>query len=523
MNKKQTLSLAIVLFASIILSMNSFAQISPFSKVINNSPDNGIQTYASCQNNLGSTILVGEGLFGKGLILMIDKNGELQWNKTWNILNTNGSPVFTSIINTIDDGYFLSGHFYQNEETNTIYTKLDMNGDTVWTKANTLSSVYSSIQTSDNGFMMIGKMAVPSPIFSQLSILKVDVNGEYEWSKSLTVNNKPCRGYSIKQKVNGNYLIVGSYEEEDNNKNIGLLTELSSTGDVLWTKTYFDEINNRNSGAHDFQIINDSLYILLNGWSSIVVRTDISGNLDWAKKINGTSGWGDMAYNMRKLIKTPDNHLLFISGYEFSDYTKIDRNANIIFSGYMEINATDIYSTEDNGILVLGNGPLLGVKTSMLDILRNNIGVIQMDETGYGVECIESSSNSSSLIEMTTNTIVFQEHSGGQPTSAQFEMGTLELTTENGCVDFTGGIDEPSEIQSATYPNPNSGHFTLELSQYVDGKLSILNNLGQVVLQEEINAQFVNINMEAHPSGVYFYKVELNRQFISFGKFIIQK
>lgn len=519
MNKNKTLSLAIVLFASIILSINSFAQISPFSKVINYFPDNGIQTFASCQNSLGSTILVGEGLFGKGLIVMIDKNGELQWNKTWNILNSNGSPVFTSIINTIDDGYFLSGFFYQNQEQNTIYAKLNMNGDTIWTKTNTLSSVYSSIQTSDNGFMMIGRMAVPSPVFNQLSILKVDANGVYEWSKSLTVNNKPCRGYSIKQKDNGNYLIVGSYQEEDNNRNIGLLTELNSTGDVIWTKTYFDEINNRSSDAHDFQIINDSLYILLNGWSSVVIRTDISGNLDWAKKINGTSGWSNMSYTMRKLKKTPDNHLLFISGNEFSDYTKIDRNANIIFNGYMEIKATDIYSTEDNGILVVGNGPLIGVKS---DIIRNNIGVIQMDETGYGVECVESSSSSSSLIEIATNTIVFQEHSGGQETLAQFEMGTLELTMEDGCVDFTGAIDETSGIQSATYPNPNSGSFVLELSQYTNGKLSILNSLGQVVLQEEINAQIININMEAHPSGIYFYKIELNRQFISFGKFIIQ-
>ena len=513
-----------LLTACLLLSIGfnhfSFSQISPYSKVINNLNPDGIQTYASCQNDLGSTVLVGEDLNGKGLVAMVDKNGELQWNKTWNILNSNGSPTFTSVINTADDGYLISGFCYSNQEEYTVYAKIDMNGDTIWTKTNTLSRVYSSIQTADNGYIMLGTEDVPGPIYNQISILKVNMVGDYEWSKSYTYNNKPCHGYSIKQKANGNYLIVGKITEEENNRNSGFLSEINSIGNIIWVKTYFDEINNRDSDAHDFQVINDSIYILLNGWRSILAKTDLSGNLDWAKEINGASGYSSFNYTMRKLRKTDNNDLLFISGSEFSDYSKVDLNANSLLNAWMEINATDIFSTEDDGILVVGNGPIMGVKK---DVWRFNIGLIQMDETGYGVECVESSTSSSSLIEIATNTITFQEHSGGQPISAQFEIGTVDLTMEDGCVDFTGSIGEASGINSTIFPNPSNGHFTITLSQNMDGKIQILNNLGQIVVQKEINELQFHLDMEKHPKGVYYYQIESKNQLISSGKIIIQK
>lgn len=508
------------LFLVIGINHFAFSQISPFSKVINDLSSDGIQTYASCQNDLGSTILVGEGLNGKGLIVMIDKNGDLQWNKTWNILNSNGSPTFTSIINTNDNAYFLSGFFYLNQERHSLFAKLNMDGDTLWTKTNTLSMVYSSIQTSDNGFILLGRKAVSGPVYNQISVLKVNSNGEQEWSKSFTVNDKASYGYSIKQKNDGNYLMVGSYQEEGINRNKGFLTELSGTGEPLWTKNFFDEINNRSSDAHDFQIINDSIYILLNGWNSVIAKTDLSGNLDWAKEINGASGYSSMGYNMRKLRKTANNHLLFIGGSEFSDYSKIDLNANSLLNGWMEINATDIFSTEEDGILVVGNGPLLGVKS---DVWRYNIGLIQMDETGYGVECIESSSSSSLSIELATNSIVFQEHIGGQPSSEQFEIGSLELTMGDGCVDFTGSIGETTRITSTIFPNPNNGQFTIALRQYINGTIDIINNLGQVVIQKEVSELQFNIDMKKQPKGIYYYQIESKNQIISSGKIIIQK
>lgn len=519
MQKKIPFSLIATLVASLVFSFNTFGQISPFSKVINDLSLDGIQTYASCQNNLGSTILVGEDLTGNGLIIMIDKNGNLQWNKKWKVLNSNSCPIFTSIISTNDNTYFLSGSYYLNQENQSVFAKLNIDGDTLWTKTNSISMVYSSIQTSDNGFIMLGRKAVASPVYNQISILKVNSNGDQEWSKSFTVNNKPCHAYSIKQKSDGNYLMVGKYQEESSNRDKGFLSELNETGDPIWAKTFFDEINNRSTDAHDFQIINDSIYLLLSGWNSIIAKTDLSGNLAWAKEINGTYGNNSMFYSTRKLRKTDNNHLLFISGSDFSTYSTVDLNANILLTGWLEINATDIFSTEDDGILVVGNGPIWGVKN---DFWRYNIGLIQMDEAGYGVECVESGTSSSSLIELATNTIVFQEQSGGQPQSTEFEMGSLDLNIEDGCVDFTGSIGETSKITSSIFPNPNNGFFTISLNDKINGTIEIVNNLGQTIVQKEIHEFQFNLNLEKQPTGVYFYQIESENQIISSGKIIIQ-
>jgi len=509
------LSFTISFLFTILLS---FGQISPFSKVINSLSSDGIQTYASCQNNSGSTVLVGIGIDGTGLIVQIDKNGELIWNKTWNFLNSNGGPTFTSVIYIADDGYFISGFCYSNEEEFTVYAKLDMNGDTIWTKTNTISSVYSAIQTNDNGFIMFGTKKVPGPIYNQLSILKVDSNGDYEWSKSYTYNNKSSHGYSIKQKENGNYVIVGKITEEDNNRNSGFLSELNSMGDILWVKTYFDELNNRDTDAYDFQIIDDSIYILLNGWNSIIAKTDLSGNLDWAKEINGTNGYNSMLYSSQKLKKTDNNHLIFISGSEFSDYSKVDLNANSVLNGWMEINATDIFSTEDDGILVVGNGPLMGVKT---DFWRFNIGLIQIDETGYGIECVESGTSSSSLIELASNTIIFQEQSGGQPTSAQFEIGTLDLTMEDGCVDFVGGFEELNQNQIETYPNPAKNTFQIASENMQNGILNIFSADGKLIKNYRSLSIPNQLDISDLKNGLYFYQYETDDNQLFNGKFTV--
>ncbi len=518
MQKKLPFPLSVAFVASFILSLNAFGQISPFSKVINSLNSDGIQTYASCQNNLGSTILVGESLYGGGLIIEIDKDGVLQWNKIWNITNSNTSPTFTSVINTLDNGYFISGFYYSNQEDYIVYAKLDMDGDTIWTRTNTLNRVYSSIQTADNGFVILGTKEVPSSVYNQISILKVNANGEQEWSKSFTVNYEACYGYSIKQKNDGNYLMVGKYQEESSNRFKGFLSELNNNGDLIWTKSFFDAINNRDTDAYDFQIIDESIYILLNGWNAIIAKTDLSGNLDWAKKINGTHGNNSMFYGSRKLRKTANNHLLFISGSEFSDYSKVDLNANSVLTGGMEINATDIFSTENDGILVVGNGPIMGVKN---DFYRYNIGLIQIDETGYGVECVESGTSSSSLIDLANNTIVFQEQSGGQPQSTQFEMESLDLNIEDGCVDFVGSIGETSKITSSIFPNPNNGYFTITLNQNMEGRIEILNKLGQIIAQEEFSGFQMNIDLKKQPEGIYFYQIESKNQMILSGKIII--
>ena len=86
---------------------------------------------------------------------------------------------------------------------------------------------------------------------------------------------------------------------------------------------------------------------------------------------------------------------------------------------------------------------------------------------------------------------------------------------DGGVVDFANAktIDHNSISEEATfelnvYPNPNQGLFNIELT--AASQVMITNTLGQVVLNETMEAGKSNLNIESQPIGIYFVRVTQN-------------
>jgi len=76
------------------------------------------------------------------------------------------------------------------------------------------------------------------------------------------------------------------------------------------------------------------------------------------------------------------------------------------------------------------------------------------------------------------------------------------------------------------FPNPSNGKFTVLLNtQYaiLNTQIEIYNVLGEIVFQSEIKNPKSEIDLSVQPTGMYFYQVKNNKQFISSGKIIIQQ
>jgi hypothetical protein len=95
---------------------------------------------------------------------------------------------------------------------------------------------------------------------------------------------------------------------------------------------------------------------------------------------------------------------------------------------------------------------------------------------------------------------------------------TVTGTDENGCasmytllqvVNACVGITEPQRIVDLMqlYPNPNTGEFTIENSAEIH--LKVINTLGQVVLEKDLDSGKNTIWLYEQPKGIYF--VELKR------------
>lgn len=511
--------LTLILLFSICYSQTSLAQ-SLFSKTISVEDVNyGIQCYSSCVSYDGSILLVGEIYDGKGAIIKTDQGGNLLWNQTWNCTESNRFPAFKNIINTSDSCYFIVGDYYHPTENTyrSFFMKMTENGDTLWSKSNSLTGIINSFETQDHGFIMIGSYSISGN--NQTSLIKIDTNGDLEWTKILKFGTKSCEGSSIKQKANGNYLISGKYNNQGDTKSTAYLAELSSFGDVEWVKNYQDENSYIGSSIDDFININNDLFLLLSNDNIIISKTDSLGNIQWSKN-NSYGGWN--MYNIpNKLKKTINNELLFTNGSDFTKYFKSDLNGDIILFGELELNAIDIHTTENNGILVIGNGPLMGVKNKYYP--RTNIGMIQMDEFGYGVACSYPSSYISEDYIIQESTGTFSSLELGEEDHTEMEINTIDLLLEDGCVDFTGSIEENKDDLMMILPNPNNGVFVLETNNSMEGILFIYNHMGQLIYQENQKMQQNKIDLSVQTNGIYYYQFESSHSKIVSGKFIIEK
>lgn len=489
-------------FPQLILS-----QINPYSNVVNYSNQLGVQAYASCLNYDGSIMLAGYSSDGYGLLLNIDKNGDLQWNQTWKTAETNWYPEFTDIISTHDSCYFILGHFRNpnNDLQEAFYFKITNTGDTLWTAANTMGGLVRAYQTNDHGFILIGNHEVSGSEHEQIAIAKIDALGTLEWGKIMKIGSFRSIGNSIKQKENGNYLVLGGFRFNQFESEKSVMAELSNNGEVIWTQIYEDINEDWDLEGIDFVLINDHPYILFNTENnSVIAKTDTNGNIVWSKSIEDTQYWDFFSFGKRKLRKTPDNDLLFISTGSFSNYTKLDTIGNVLLHGYMEINASDIHSTEEDGILVCGNGPVWGVKYG-----KENIGLIQMDEEGYGPRCTETSSSYSTNKDISYGTSIFPLSDIGSQSNAHMELGELSLYQEDDkCVDFVGGTsEEDNQPPIIIYPNPSNGIFTIMSEKITVGEVNILNQIGQTVYEVEIQNGVSQIDIVNQSSGVYYYIV----------------
>ena len=195
---------------------------------------------------------------GQFLLLKIDSNGNIQWNRTY------GNGTAFSIIQTIDGGYALLG-----SGDNFNFIKTDSEGNLEWSKFYCDSDVpfhgQSLIQTSDGGYAFTGWTS-NSINFPNLDwTIKTDSTGNIQWNKTYGVMRGMSHGNEILQTTDGGYIIAAN---ED-------ISKLDSNGNVQWTKSCVV--------ASSLLKTNDGGYLISAGNGATLVKMDLLGNTEWSK------------------------------------------------------------------------------------------------------------------------------------------------------------------------------------------------------------------------------------------------
>jgi hypothetical protein len=259
------------------------------------------------QTSDGGYILAGErrnSTGGASDIYIIKTNtiGDTVWTKTYGGAD---SDEANAIMQTTDGGYISAGIYGSATSfMSTAYLmKMDMNGDTVWMKiygglgAKEASSV---VQTSDGGYILTGWSVVNGN--SKTYVVKTDAVGNTLWENTYGGTGY-SEGRSIKQTSDGGYVVAGqSVVVSAGNTN---LLKIDALGNVEWSNWFNKQLGTSYGVA--VVLVNDGYAILgqsydtaLSNWALHLIRTDTLGN-SYTNYIKGNI-FNDTSLNCQKEI-----------------------------------------------------------------------------------------------------------------------------------------------------------------------------------------------------------------------------
>jgi len=308
--------------------------------------------------------------FGAGdydiFLIKTNSSGNVQWAKTYG--GTTRDRVY-SVQQTSDGGYIVGGWRAPASSTvdDVFLIKTDANGNIQWAKTfgGTDDDQDNSVQqTSDGGYIMTGGTASFGAGNWDIWLIKTDANGNISWAKTYGGTNYDY-AYSVQQTSDGGYILAGETRSFGAGNVDIILIKTNSSGNLQWAKTYG---GTGSDITWSVQQTSDGGYIVAGYTTSfgagnvdiILIKTNSSGNLQWAKTYGGTNY--DYAYSVQQ---TSDGGYI-VAGYTTSfgaggsDFflIKTDANGNLIwaktYGGTGDDNAYSFQQTSDGGYIVAG-------------------------------------------------------------------------------------------------------------------------------------------------------------------------
>lgn len=279
-------------------------------------------------------------------LIKTDSMGNMVWNKTF----SHSDPYGTNVIQTVDNGYIITGFTGKPDVSDAILIKTDESGNLEWTSTYGSSNgdgAYSVTQTLDGGYIVSGFTSIDDINFD-IWLFKTNSEGEQLWDKTYFTDNDGI-AFSVKLTDDGGFIVTGAispyytgnlesfingedplYGYSEINM---LLFKTNSDGELIWYNEFGEDVE---SWGWDVHQTNDGGYIVIGNTVSFIredsflIKTDSEGDEIWSKTY-GSKFTTDITQSGQQ---TKDGGYI-LAGYKLSGYNsdflliKTDSEGNV--------------------------------------------------------------------------------------------------------------------------------------------------------------------------------------------------
>jgi hypothetical protein len=473
-------------------------------------------------NDSGYALIGGSNYQGGGgmLLIKLKSDGDTLWSKIFDQM------AGDHIKQCSDGGFIIIGFSYTDSTYYDIsIMKTNAAGDTLWVKKYKdlgWTGPEAVSETSDGGYIVAGGKGYSADANDphDLLIMKINSLGDTIWAKRYGGNNDEFVNNMVRTN-DGGFILVGGTNSFGNGDYDILLTQIDSSGNLLWSKAYGGALED---AGMDILQTSDGGYIVdgvtknfgAGAYSTLLMKVDSSGNIQWARNYGESIDYQltALAQNSNKEIIIVGIQGVFTSSDRHGCVIKTDSSGSIIWSKkYSPSNDLGSFSniivTPDNGFLQIGSSG-----NSSTGIF--NAYLVKTDSSG------NSGCNQEDITPIITD-ITSQMQSGTSSITLQQSLGAglyIEnprpiiyqgVTVNTLC--YSGvGIEEESvseEMQIKIFPNPASSLITVMyniVDESTENVFCIFDIMGDKIEERKLskNEGQVVINTENYLDGVYF-------------------
>lgn len=458
-------------------------------------------------------------------VVKFSSNNSLQWSRTIGIGNFDEART---VIQTMDGGYAVGGRtlpFQSSEKMS--FVKLDENGNVQWSRMIGYlqpESMMSVVQSTDGGYILAGNRLFSlsndassnddsdvSGIIFDIVIVKFDLNGVFQWEKTIGSGGSDDFVSSIIRTTDGGFMLAGTTDAFGAGSYDMLIIKLGSEGSIQWART----IGGANNESASSVIQTHDGYLLAGYTSSFgtghvfIVKLNHAGIVQWSRNVGGNG-----SENGYSIIQTQDRgyavagSTMSFGGSHDVYLIKLDSNGSLQWSRTVGSAGSEIghsvIQAPDGGYLVAGYG-MGQIFLVKFDVNGNICGNFFSPPSSINSPAVIEAFQTPQIIPQTSAVVVANPVVGS--------VGNVTNLCMLGIEPVSNEIPIRFEL-SQNYPNPFNPvtKIKFELVRESSVKLMIYDLSGreiETLVNQNLKAGIYEVAWDAsdYPSGVYYYKM----------------